>query len=71
VCGEEFFQLVVDGAPMAPVGAPSELIRPHSAYDAQVVFAVPATMTKAELRVGAGDADKTAPIQLDLWATQP
>jgi hypothetical protein len=59
---EDYFRLVVDGAPIAPVDAPIELVRPGSAYDAVVVFSVPETLTSAELMVGEGKMTALLPL---------
>lgn len=63
--GDDFFRLVVDGAPLAPADDLSQLIKPGSAYEALVVFAVPADLTAAELRVGEGSAAAAIPLTLN------
>jgi hypothetical protein len=59
---EDYFRLMVDGAPRAPVDAPIELVKPGSAYDAVVVFSVPETLTSAELMVGEGKTTTLLPL---------
>jgi hypothetical protein len=59
---EDYFRLLVDGAPRAPVDAPIELVKPGSAYDTMVVFSVPETLTSAELMVGEGKLTSRLPL---------
>jgi hypothetical protein len=58
----DYFRLMVDGAPRAPVDAPIELVKPGSAYDAVVVFSVPETLASAELMVGEGKTTARLPL---------
>jgi hypothetical protein len=59
---DDYFRLMVDGAPRAPVDAPIELVKPGSAYDAVVMFSVPETLTSAELMVGESKAAMSLPL---------
>jgi hypothetical protein len=62
-------RLVVDGASLAPTTAPLDQIEAASAREFDYVFEVPATATRAVLRVIRGD--ETSDIPLDFTAARP
>jgi hypothetical protein len=62
-------RLLVDGVPRAPTSAPLEQIETLSAREFDYVFEVPATATRAVLRVSRGD--ETSDIPLDFTVTRP
>ena len=62
-------RLLVDGVPRAPTSAPLGQIEKQSASEFDYVFEVPATVTRAVLRVSRGD--ETSDIPLDFTGTRP
>lgn len=63
------FRLVVDGASLAPTKAPLDQIEASSSKEFDYLFEVPATATRAVLRVIRGD--ETSDIPLELTAARP
>lgn len=62
---DDTFRLWVDGVPRAPADAMVEALYANSAVEGDVVFVVPADLTKAELEVGPQSGER-ARIKLDL-----
>jgi len=58
------FRLVVDGASLAPTKAPLEQIEASSSKEFDYLFEVPATATRAVLRVIRGDETSDIPLEL-------
>jgi hypothetical protein len=58
------FRLIVDGAPLAPVKAPSQFIARDSSADGVVEFEIPESTKRLELRVGWGPTKSTVPLNI-------
>jgi hypothetical protein len=56
----------VDGVPRAPISAPLEQIETSSAREFDYVFEVPATATRAVLRVSRNDETSDIPMNLTV-----
>lgn len=62
------FRLMVDGAPLAPIEAPIEVLPASSTLEGEVLFELPASATGVQLQVGEVGKGDTALIPIELPA---